>query len=100
MALILLSLFCGIVVGILFPPRAGGQKAVQRLTLAGLFILLAAMGAQLGANERVLANLHRMGLQAFLLAFLAVAGSVMAVHLAFRWLESGNSGRSRGGGGQ
>jgi uncharacterized membrane protein YbjE (DUF340 family) len=94
MVYILLSLIGGVAIGFFFSPGETGAKFIQRLTMAGLFILLAAMGAQLGSNEEVLSNLHRIGLQAFVLAFLSVAGSVVAVLLVFRWLESSKGGRS------
>lgn len=92
MELILISLVGGIILGCLRPPGASQMRILQRIISAGLFILLAAMGAQLGANEKVLSNLDRMGLQALLLASLAVLGSVLAVYTVFRWLDSGSSG--------
>lgn len=94
MAYILLSLIGGVAVGYFISPGEKGTRTVQRLTMAGLFILLAAMGAQLGSNDKVLTNLDRIGLQAFVLAFLSVAGSVAAVYAVFRWLEGGKNSKS------
>lgn len=88
----MVSLVAGIVIGFFCSLKDNWLKMVQWLTMAGLFILLAAMGAQLGSNEKVLANLERIGLQALLLASLAVLGSIIAVYIVFRWLESGKPG--------
>lgn len=95
MVYILLSLVGGVAIGYLFPPGEARSRIIQRLTMTGLFILLAAMGAQLGTNDKVLASLDRIGLQAFVLASFSVAGSVVAVYAAFRWLEPGRSSNSR-----
>ena len=95
MVYIFLSLVGGIAIGYFFPPGEARSRIIQRLTMAGLFVLLAAMGAQLGSNDEVLANLDRIGLQAFVLASLSVVGSVVAVFSVFRWLEAGKGGKSR-----
>ncbi|MHB8156844.1 MAG: LysO family transporter [Desulfocucumaceae bacterium] len=93
MVLILLSLVGGIIIGFIFPPKETGLKIIQRMTLAGLFLLLAVMGAQLGGNEKVLANLDKIGFQALVLSSLAVLGSVLAVYVFFGWLHSPQGGK-------
>lgn len=87
MGFVFISLIAGVTIGWLRPPGASGLKITRRLTMAGLFLLLTAMGAQLGANEKILADLDRLGLQAAVLASLAVLGSIVAVYTAFRWLD-------------
>lgn len=89
MIYIMLSLLVGIIIGAFFPPRAWGAKLVNGLTTVGLFLILVAMGAQLGANENVLTNLDQLGMRAVLMASFAVAGSVLMVYGVFRWLEFG-----------
>lgn len=88
MGIIFLSLGLGIAVGYFRPPGGVQSKIVHRVTMFGLFLLLAAMGAQLGANEELLANLGKMGLHALVLAGFTVLGSITAVYGFFRWLES------------
>lgn len=44
--------------------------------------MLLAMGAQLGANDKLIANLDRLGFQALLLAIGSIIGSVFFVRLA------------------
>lgn len=94
MIYILLSLVGGIAIGYLFPIGAAGSKYIQRVTMGGLFILLAAMGAQLGTNEKVLASLDRIGFQAILLAGLSVFGSILMVLSVYKWLGAGKSGKT------
>lgn len=81
--------------GYFLPSGITGSKIIQRLTMAGLFILLGAMGAQLGSNGKVLANLDKIGFQAFILASCTVLGSVALVFAAFRWLQDGTGEESR-----
>jgi hypothetical protein len=82
MTLIFVSLGIGIAIGYVHPLSPRGVKAAHTITMAGLFILLASMGAQLGSNEKVLADLSEMGLQAVVLAGCSVLGSVALVYLA------------------
>lgn len=100
MTLILASLGFGIVIGYMHPLSPRGFKATHVMTMAGLFILLASMGAQLGSNKKVLAGLSTMGLQAVVLAGFSVLGSVALVYLArdfvSRGLEEKLSGWRRG----
>ncbi|OAT87040.1 LysO family transporter [Desulfotomaculum copahuensis] len=82
MSLLLFFLLTGVAVGYIRPLPAGGAKINQRIILAGLFVLLASMGAQLGANKMLLRHLDQMGLQALVLAGASVAGSVLLVQAA------------------
>lgn len=81
--------------GFLLPSGITGSKIIQLITMAGLFIMLGAMGAQLGSNDKVLANLDKLGFQAFILASCTVLGSVALVYAVFRWLKAGTGEESR-----
>ncbi|SFQ99236.1 LysO family transporter [Desulfoscipio geothermicus] len=89
MTLIFVSLGIGIIWGHLRPLSGRGARAAHVVTLAGLFIMLVSMGAQLGSDERVLANLGRMGLQAVVLSVFSVLGSVLMVYLARNFIYRG-----------
>lgn len=69
-------------------PRRFDRLAAQ-LTLGGLIVLLALMGATIGGNAAILADLGRLGWQALLLAALSVAGSV-----ALTWAVFGRRGEA------
>lgn len=84
MSLLPLFLIAGVLIGYLRPLSAGGSKINQLVVSIGLFVLLASMGARLGADRTVLRHLERMGLQAVVLAAASVAGSVLLVHAGYR----------------
>ena len=81
MEFIFICLAAGGLIGFLRPPSPGVAKLVNYATMAGSFVLLVSMGAQLGANESVLADLGRMGIQAFILSATSILGSILLVRL-------------------
>lgn len=48
----------------------------NRITMAGLVVLLFSMGLSIGNNSEILNNLDTLGLKAFLLALGSIVGSV------------------------
>lgn len=64
----------------LVPPAL--SRAAKTITFVGLFVLLLAMGAQIGSDPRILEDLHRLGFQAAVIAAAAVAGSIALVWMA------------------
>ncbi|GAB6180272.1 hypothetical protein JCM14036_15910 [Desulfotomaculum defluvii] len=58
------------------------SKTIGKFTTLCLIIMLLAMGAQLGANDKLIANLNQLGYQALLLAIGSIIGSVFFVRLA------------------
>ncbi len=76
---LLLFLLAGFVIGYLrlFPEEA--YKYTDKLTMVGLIVLLISMGAKIGANEDILKQLDRIGIQALLLALGSIAGSIIMV---------------------
>ncbi|GBF31854.1 hypothetical protein DCCM_0038 [Desulfocucumis palustris] len=93
MGVIFISLGLGVALGFLRPLSVSQSKMMFRVTMAGLFLLLVVMGAQLGVNQEVLNNLGKIGFKAVVLAGFAVAGSILAVHILFRWLDPKGSGK-------
>ncbi|MFX4262625.1 LysO family transporter [Pelotomaculum propionicicum] len=81
MTYILLSLAAGIVFGAFWQTSRQTLKKANLITLAGLYFLLVVMGAQLGSNRELLSTLASMGKKAFIIAFLSIAGSVIALQV-------------------
>lgn len=81
MAPVLLAVVLGILVGH-FKMLPCKPKRVGQFTTVCLIIMLLAMGAQLGANDQLLNNLHRLGGQALVLALGSILGSVLLVRMA------------------
>lgn len=71
----------------LVPPAL--SRAAKTITLVGLFVLLLAMGAQIGSDPRILEDLHRLGFQAAVIAAAAVAGSIALVWMAQGYINPG-----------
>lgn len=66
------------------------------IQLWAILLLVLFMGARMGANEEIIRNLNRIGLQAFIMAVAAVAGSVAAVSVTRRFLKLDAVGRRKG----
>lgn len=77
---VLIAVALGVLVGH-FNLISCSQKTIANFTTLCLFIMLLAMGAQLGANEKLLADLGHMGWQALVLALGSIVGSVLLVRL-------------------
>ena len=83
---VLIAVALGVLVGH-FNLLSYSQKAIGNFTTLCLFIMLLAMGAQLGTNEQLLANLGRLGSQALVLAFGSIVGSVLLVRLMEKYIS-------------
>ncbi len=79
---IILALAAGIAVGAARLLPAAWSTRLGRLMTATLFVMLAALGAQIGANRELLANLPALGWRAAVISALSIAGSVAALWLA------------------
>jgi uncharacterized membrane protein YbjE (DUF340 family) len=84
MWLILVSLFIGIVIGVLrFIPEKY-MKYNSRFQQAGIILLLFSMGASIGANKSLLSNLKIIGLKSASFAVLTCLFSIAAVYFTSR----------------
>lgn len=70
--------------------------AASVIQLWAILLLVFFMGARMGANEEIIRNLNRIGLQAFIMAVAAVAGSIAAVSVTRRLLKLDAVGRRIG----
>ena len=87
MLIIVISLLAGMAIGLAGILPQGFYGKINRMTTVALFILLATMGAQIGSNDELLAQIGYLGWQAVILAVLAILGSVLmlkAVVTVFR----------------
>lgn len=57
-----------------------------RFQTAALLLLIFTLGAELGANEEIVASLGVIGLNAFLITAAAMAGSLLAVHVLRKYI--------------
>lgn len=85
-------MICGIVAGRALRDFLS-PRLVHLCIMSAIFLLLFLLGVSIGANENLLTNLPRLGLQALLLIFCALAGSILAVRLVSPLIH-GHSGKT------
>lgn len=90
--MVMFSLAAGIAVGAAgcTPPR--WYDWVAKITTWLLFAMLAALGALLGLNQALVADLAGIGGQSLLLAVATVAGSMLGIGAVLRWGRWGKRG--------
>ena len=83
---ILATLLVGLIIGFkdLVPHKL--LPLVDKLMMVGVFGILFTMGAEIGDNDKLLANLGKIGLSSFILAVAAILGSIACVMLLSRWV--------------
>ncbi|MFO7835864.1 MAG: lysine exporter LysO family protein [Candidatus Thorarchaeota archaeon] len=79
--LIIACLILGLVLGYSGRLPQLVYNATNRMTTAGLILLLAAMGAQVGANDTVMSSLATIGISALAIAVFTIIGSLILVKL-------------------
>jgi uncharacterized membrane protein YbjE (DUF340 family) len=76
MLVIIVFLILGLIIGYfdIIPERYEGLT--EKLITGGLVLLLFSMGVEIGLNDKIIANLDKMGFQALILAISSVIGSI------------------------
>lgn len=77
--------------GGLFLGLKGKMRFLKKLKVIPLFtiLLLFSMGTEIGSSREIVDNLSSIGLQAFIIALFAVAGSFVITFLVGRFLIRG-----------
>ncbi|MFR9503138.1 MAG: LysO family transporter [Rikenellaceae bacterium] len=68
-------------------PRA--SIVLSKLLNGIIYLLLLVMGIAVGGNEDIVNNLSTIGLQAFIITFGAVLGSLCFAYIIYRWAFKG-----------
>lgn len=84
MWLIIAALAAGVLIGVSGFLPVGWHKRLDRTMTLTLYVMLAALGAQIGGNQDLLANLGLLGWQAVVISAFSIVGSVAALWLATR----------------
>lgn len=92
---LLVALVAGLIAGYLIQLSDAWINRLNQTIFVSLAVLMVALGAKIGADPEVLANLGTLGFQSLLLTFLCIGGSVGAVLLIeWRWLRGFDNGDS------
>ncbi|MGL5123394.1 MAG: LysO family transporter [Fusobacteriaceae bacterium] len=60
------------------------DKRTGKLQTLSLFFLLGTMGYKIGTDETILSNLHKIGLESFIIAFFTIVGSILCTKIVFK----------------
>ena len=94
MPLIILMMAMGLAAGFLLRHRR--MALVAKVVTALVWLLLLLLGVEVGGNGMIIGNLHRLGLNALIIATLATAVSVAASVLLWRNIKSKTGDDSHG----
>ena len=86
MWLIVAALAAGVAAGAARLLPGAWIAGLGRVMAVTLFVMLAALGAQIGANRELLANLATLGWRAAVISAFSIAGSVAVLYIAVRRL--------------
>ena len=81
----------GLAVGFAMRRRAMGW--VARVVAVLVWLLLLLLGMEVGGNSAIIAGLHRLGVEALVVAACATAGSVLGSVLLWRSVKRNNNRR-------
>ncbi len=84
----------GILVGSRRSVRSRTLPWLGRLQFVALIILIAILGVEIGADDKVISSLGEIGLSALVITVFALAGSLLAVTLVRRLLGLDRQGRT------
>lgn len=84
MWLIIISLVLGILLGVYGRLPEIIVSKLNSISTCTMFLMLAALGAQIGSDAELLRNICIIGYRAFIISVLSVLGSVLLLWLAVR----------------
>ena len=84
MITVLLLMSLGIVIGLLLDKFPKIIKTVDKMTTWSIYLLLFLLGIGVGLNEKIINNLHTIGLQALILTIGAVLGSLVFAYITYK----------------
>ena len=84
----------GILVGSRRSVRSQTLPWLGRLQFVALIVLIAILGVEIGADDKVISSLGEIGLSALVITVFALAGSLLAVTLVRRLLGLDRQGRT------
>lgn len=86
--MIILFLITGIFIGIILNEKSYLLKISNYISNISLLILIAAMGANLGNDKKIIENLTSIGFQAVIFAIMSIIFSILVLKLFNRILFS------------
>ena len=85
----------GVLVGSRKSVRGKDLPWLGRLQFVALIVLIAVLGVEIGADDKVISSLGEIGLSALVITVFALAGSIVCVSLVRRLLKLDREGRTK-----
>ena len=84
MLIVVIFLFSGILIGCVLQNKESIIRITERLSTWFIYLFLFLLVISVGANEEVIKNFGRLCVQAIILAFGAILGSVISAYFVYR----------------
>ncbi|MBN2663254.1 MAG: LysO family transporter [Bacteroidales bacterium] len=84
MLLLLGILFGGLLIGYLLKGEKKIEKWLDKLIMIAIFLLLFFIGIDVGANELIINNLHKIGFNALILTIGGVLGTILMSTIVYK----------------
>ncbi|PCH67415.1 MAG: DUF340 domain-containing protein [Bacteroidales bacterium] len=83
MIIVLAIMILGIGIGLIIGNKPKIIKIIGALTSFSIFLLLFILGIGVGTNDKIINNLHSIGIQALILTIGAVLGSLICAYFTY-----------------
>lgn len=83
--IVLAIMILGIGIGLIIGNRPKIIKIVAALTSFSIFLLLFLLGIGVGTNDKIINNLHSIGIQALVLTIGALLGSLICAYFTYNF---------------
>ena len=84
---ILIIMFSGIALGFIIRKKRYVIMLFDKLTSFSIYLLLFLLGLSIGNNEIIINQFGRIGINAILLAFSGISGSVMLSYFVYKFFK-------------
>lgn len=78
-------MLAGVTSGYLF--RKKKMKWIGQIIVVLIWLLLFLLGVDVGLNQDIMNGLHTIGIEALIITFAAVLGSVLGARLLWKWIR-------------
>ncbi len=84
---VLIFFALGIGLGSLLKPGKGKLKLTGRISMYAVYLLLFILGVSVGANPEILSTIDTLGLKAFVISGLSLAGTLFATWIYTQFIQ-------------
>lgn len=77
----------GITIGVILNKKIHFIATVEKLATYSTWLLLFLLGISIGSNQVIIRNIGTLGIEAFILSFGAISGSVLLSFILYRFFK-------------